>query len=220
MLPMAALIIGLVWTIRAMTLLARPITSPRSPLDRFDGVGRSFIFHVLNQYHISMSSLKLHRIKASGRRLECGLRFITPVVLVSGTTTMAGFGSLASSSVAYRARYGDIRALGVGAMLILSLAFIPAVLSMLSKRAHRISGARQKDYATGLNDMLRRFTALILFRRRRVLLISLIITLLIGAGVLRLRVNTDYLRIFPESSETVQRQRNCTKGLRARRPYR
>lgn len=206
MLPMAALIIGLVWTFGLMTLVDRPVTFATLPLPTvLMAVGSSFIFHVLNQYHISVSKLDSSLDKSEWQAAwNDGLKFITPVVLVSGTITMAGFGSLASSSVPTVRDMGIFEALGVGAMLILSLAFIPAVLAMLSKRALRISGAPQKDYAAWLNNMLRSFTALILFRRRSVLLVSLAITLLIGAGVARLRVNTDYLRIFPESSETVR----------------
>jgi predicted RND superfamily exporter protein len=205
-LPMAALIIGLVWTIGVMSLLGRPITLATLSLPTvLMAVGSSYIFHVLNQYRISMSAL------ADDSDLEVeraawldGLQFISPAVVVSGTTTMAGFAALASSSIPTVRDMGVFEALGAGVMLALSVAFIPAALTLLHREALGRVSAEQKDYATWLNKPLRNITALILFRRRAVLIATLAITLLVGAGAIWLRVNTDYLRIFPPGSETVQ----------------
>jgi predicted RND superfamily exporter protein len=55
-----------------------------------------------------------------------------------------------------------------------------------------------------MNKSLKNISALILFRRRAVLIISLAASLLMGAGVYWMRVNTDYLKIFPRDSEISQ----------------
>lgn len=205
-LPMAALIIGLVWTIGLMSLLERPITLATLSLPTvLLAVGSSYVFHVLNQYRISMSALGVDSDVESERAawLE-GLQFISPAVIVSGTTTMAGFAALASSSIPTVRDMGVFEAAGAGVMLTLSLAFVPAALTLLHREALGTVIAQQKDYATWLNNSLRNITALILFRRRAVLIITMLITLLAGAGAIWLRTNTDYLRIFPRGSETVQ----------------
>jgi predicted RND superfamily exporter protein len=205
-LPMAALITGLIWTIGLMSLLGRPITLATLSLPTvLLAVGSSYIFHVLNQYRISMSSLE--NDSGPGREREAwldGLRFISPAVIVSGTTTMAGFAALASSSIPTVRDMGVFEAAGAASMLLLSLAFVPAALTLLHRDALGRASAQQKDYATWLNGPLRNTTALILFRRRAVLIATLAITLLVGAGAIWLRVNTDYLRIFPPGSDTVQ----------------
>ena len=205
-LPMAALIIGLVWTIGLMTLLDRPITLATLSLPTvLMAVGSSYIFHVLNQYRISMTTLDASSGAESERAAWLdGLRFIGPAVIVSGTTTMAGFGALASSSIPTVRDMGIFEAAGTGFMLALSLAFVPAALTLLHREALGNAGEQHKDYATWLNGPLRNMTALILFRRRAMLIATLVITSLIGAGALWLRVNTDYLLIFPRESETVQ----------------
>ncbi|MFY9609560.1 MAG: MMPL family transporter [Blastocatellia bacterium] len=203
-LPMAALAIGLVWSIGLMSLLDRPITLATLSLPTtLMAVGSSYFFHVLNQYRISMSSLESVP-GAEGERLAWldGLKFIMPAVIVSGTTTMAGFGALASSAVPTARDMGIFLALGVGGMLLLTLLFVPAALVLLPREA--IGREKQKDYATWLNNLLRNITALILFRRRAVLVVFLAATLAIGLGAIFLKVNTDYLKIFPAGSETVQ----------------
>jgi len=205
-LPMCALIIGLIWTIGLMSLLGRPITLATLSLPTtLMAVGSSYIFHVLNQYRVSMSTLGAHHDAQTEQAawLE-GLTFISPAVIVSGTATMAGFGALASSAVPTARDMGIFEALGVLALLVLTVGFIPAALALLPRHALGEAGPEQQDYATWLNSLLVTITALILFRRRSVLLFTLAATLLVGAGAMWLQVNTNYLLIFPRHSETVQ----------------
>jgi len=205
-LPMCALIIGLIWTIGLMSLLGRPITLATLSLPTtLMAVGSSYIFHVLNQYRVSMSTLSAHHDAQSEQTawLE-GLTFISPAVIVSATATMAGFGALASSAVPTARDMGIFEALGVLGLLLLTVGFIPAALSLLPRHALGKAGPEQQDYATWLNSMLVNLTALILFRRRGVLLFTLAATLAIGSGAMWLQVNTNYLHIFPRQSETVQ----------------
>jgi len=206
MLPISALIMGLIWTIGLMSLLGRPITLATLPLPTtLMAVGSSYIFHVLNQYRVSMSTLMPHHDAQSEQTawLE-GLTFICPAVIVSGTATMAGFGALASSAVPTARDMGIFEALGVLALLILTVGFIPAALSLLPRHALGKASSQQQDYATWLNSLLVNITALVLFRRRTVLVVTLAATLVLGAGAMWLQVNTNYLHIFPSKSETVQ----------------
>jgi len=199
-LPMAALLIGLIWTIGLMSLAGRPITLATLSLPTtLMAVGSSYIFHVLNQYRISMSSLRSKR-----RAWLDGLGFIGPAVVVSGTATMAGFGALASSAVPTARDMGIFEAFGVFAMLVLTVAFIPAALSLLRRDALGRVDSSRKDYASWLNRSLSNITAVVLFRGRQVLLATFAATVAIGAGAIFLQVNTDYLHIFPRGSETVR----------------
>ena len=201
-LPMLTLTIGVVWTIGLMGLLNKPFSLATISLPVvLMAIGSSYFFHVLNQYRISMSALAAEADKDAqrGAWLE-GLRFILPAVLVSGMTTVVGFASLTSSPVPAAKDSGFFQAIGVAFMLLLTLFFIPAMLAILPRDAMGQTKAH-KDYATWMNSLLKNITALILYRRRMVLMVFLAATLLIGAGAWRMRVNTDYLKIFPRESE-------------------
>ncbi len=205
-LPMVALGMGLVWTFGLMSLVGRPITIATLVMPTIlMAVGSSYIFHVLNQYRLSIAEPGAAESDAARRAswLE-GLKFIGPAVLVSGTTVMAGFGSHASSDIPTVFDAGIFQAAGVMFMLVLSLTFIPAALALLPPRALGQTRPEKKDYALWLNGWLRTITAFIMFRRRTVLAVSLLLTAAVGAGVAWLRINTDYLRIFPRQSDTVQ----------------
>jgi uncharacterized protein len=206
MLPTIALLIGLIWTIGFMGMLGKPITIATLSLPTvLMAVASSYIFHVLNQYKISMSLLDAEAdAKRQGAAWLEGLKFILPALLVSGATTIAGFASLASSPVPAAKDMGLFQATGVAFMLILTLAFVPAVLTLLPQQALGRIDSGRKDYATWMNKSLKNITALILFRGRAVLLSSLAASLLMGLGAYWIQVNTDYLKIFPRDSEISQ----------------
>lgn len=205
LLPTAALIAGLIWTIGLMSLFGRPFTLATLALPTtLMAVGASYIFHVLNQYRVSMLSLSPDAdLNSEHEAWLKGLSFIGPAVIVSGTATMAGFGALASSTVPTARDMGIFEALGVLALLVLTVAFIPAALHLLPRDALGKTGA-QADYARPLNTLLVNITALVLFRRRAILITAVLITIVIGAGAKWLEVNTNYLQIFPRQSETVR----------------
>jgi len=213
-LPMAALMFGLIWTIGLMSLIGKPITLTTLAIPTvLMAVGGSYMFHVLNQYRVSMSAPAFDA-NTAGKNIAWieGLTFIGPAVIVSGTATIAGFGALASSNVPTVRDMGIFDALGVFAMLVLTVAFVPAVLSVLP--AHALGKVHiRSDYAVWMNLLLHHLTAVILFRKRAVLTISLLLTVVVGAGVAWLRVNTDYLRIFPRQSQTVRDAEEIHKRL-------
>jgi predicted RND superfamily exporter protein len=213
--PLLALLFGLVWTVGIMSAAGRPFTMATLTMPTvLMAVGGSYIFHVLNQYRISMSQIDSAADLARERAAWLdGLKFITPAVVVSGTTTMAGFGAMASSEVPTARDMGIFDALGVLAMLLLTLTFVPAALALLPADVLGRQSSGQKDYATWLNRLLKQATALILYRRRLLLSAFLVATIVTGAGVAWLRVNTDYLRIFPPSSETVQAAEKVSRRL-------
>ncbi len=233
-LPLFALVIGLIWTIGLMSLLGRPITLATLSLPTtLMAIGSSYIFHVLNQYRISMCSVDSSAGADSERAAWlAGLNFISPAVIVSGTATMAGFGALASSAVPTARDLGIFETFGVLALLALTVGFIPAALSLLPRDALGKADSRRRDYLGGqasllhapvgsenrqaggtpalpdyamwLNRSLVHITALVLFRRRAVLVATFATTIVIGIGAIWLQVNTDYLHIFPRGSETVR----------------
>jgi hypothetical protein len=205
-LPMMTMIVGNLWTVGMMSLLGHPFTFATLTMPTVVmAIGSSYVFHVLNQYRISMSRLEADADFAERARAWIdGVKFIGPAVIVSATTTMAGFGALASSRVPTARDMGMFEAIGVFFLLLLSILFIPAALALLPPHAAGRAHNQEKDYATWLNELLRQVTALILYRRPAVLTFFLLITALTGAGAYRLRVNTDYLNIFPRESEVVQ----------------
>jgi len=221
-LPVLALGISLVWVIGLMSLLSRPITLATLSLPTvLIAVGGSYMFHVINQYRLSAAESAppslvaraaggdqpdpAHHYTAADCRQAwtSGLRFIIPAVLVSGLITTAGFGALASSTIPAARDMGLFEAIGVTIVLLLTLTFVPAVLALLPPKAFGHRSHSGCNYARWLTSPLKSITALVLFRSKTVWVVFILLSVLIGAGFFKMQVNTDYLKIFPQSSPTV-----------------
>jgi predicted RND superfamily exporter protein len=228
-LPMGAIMIGITWTLGLMSLMNRPITiaTLSLPIILF-AVGGSYMFHVLNQHRLSMTGgpggSGMGRTSKSVTQGQTwfeplypgagdpkidwlwGLRFILPAVLVSGLTVIAGFGALASSSIPTARDMGLFDTLGVAAILVITITFVPAMLTVIKPERMGISrsGAEHHHHPGLMTRVLGNVTSIVLHRPGLVLAVCGILVLAAMAGLTRLRVNTNYLKIFPASSRMVR----------------
>src|SRR5215471_14943660 len=192
-LPMGAIMIGIIWTLGLMSLMNRPITiaTLSLPIILF-AVGGSYMFHVLNQHRLSMTG----GVGGSGRGRTSksvtqgqtwfeplypgagdpkidwlwGLRFILPAVLVSGLTVIAGFGALASSSIPTARDMGLFDTIGVAAILIITITFVPAMLSVIKPERLGIRRDAIESHHPGLmTRALGNVTSVALYRPMRVM---------------------------------------------------
>jgi predicted RND superfamily exporter protein len=228
-LPMGAIMIGITWTLGLMSLMHRSITiaTLSLPIILF-AVGGSYMFHVLNQHRLSMTG----GVGGPGRggisksvtqgqnwfeplypgagdpKIDWlwGLRFILPAVLVSGLTVIAGFGALASSSIPTARDMGLFDTLGVAAILVITITFVPAMLTVIKPERMGINRTRAEHhhYPGLMTRVLGNITSIVLHRPGLVLGICGILVIAAMAGLTRLRVNTNYLKIFPASSRMVR----------------
>jgi predicted RND superfamily exporter protein len=90
---------------------------------------------------------------------------------------------------------GVVATAGIGYALLLSLLFIPAVLSVIGKSKPVLAEHPSKRH---LMDRLLAFTGSMVNRRpARVILVSTLVMLLSGGGILLLKVDTDLENFFP-----------------------
>jgi predicted RND superfamily exporter protein len=206
LLPLAAILMGLVSSLGLIALVGHKVTITTLSLPTvLIAAGSSYAFHILNQYRISAGAAP-DPAQVRAAWLD-GLAFISPAILASGMTTMAGFGALASSRIPAVRDMGILQSAGIFFMMAFAIVFIPAALSLRGARPKR------SDYAEWLNDPLCNITALILFRQKAILGVTISLTAMLGLGLMRLRVNADYLGLFPSSSETVQSAKKLQERL-------
>ena len=117
-------------------------------------------------------------------------------IIVSATTTMAGFASLLFTGIPTSRDLGLFAASGVGIALLLALGFVPAVLALAPP------GSRALTPTAGrLGHLSQRIAHLVARRRRAIYGITLLVALVSVIGLTRIEVTTDYLRFHPSRSE-------------------
>ncbi|MEN6472817.1 MAG: efflux RND transporter permease subunit [Syntrophaceae bacterium] len=194
-LPLVTVGISTTWTFGVMSLLGWPMTQLTSTLPvLLTAVGTAYGIHVLESV---LSDA------AEGKRGKQGIinaarRVYLPVIM-AGLTTIGGFLSLLTTAVVPIKQLGVLASFGVFAALIISLTFIPAVLSILDSMGREFIPQHHTRHDV-ISPLLKGFTHLAVHRSSAVLSVCLIIILFSVAGMLRLRADMDPITYFKKSS--------------------
>lgn len=161
LLPLATVAISSIWAIGLMALLGVKLTMIATVIPVIlMAVGSAYGIHVISHYYDA--ALSQHRTLSREDYTDLVLRVLKKIslpVILAGLTTMAGFGSLALTSILPVRDFGVFSTFGVLAALVTALTFIPALL--LIRGPHEVKGAtptyRPEDdpIARGLVKVLR-----------------------------------------------------------------
>jgi hydrophobe/amphiphile efflux-3 (HAE3) family protein len=159
------------------------------------------LISVANNYGIYLVSryqeLREYDLPLNGKEM---IRSITGSlnmpILFSGLTTVAGLLGLLAHSIIPARQVGVLAATGVTLALAMSLLLIPALIYLQQK-----PGRNPRPLHDHSNDLISRalgkISTGVIKRPGRVLLVSLVVTLLIGIGIAFLRIDTDQESYFP-----------------------
>ena len=128
-LPLISVAISCTWTMGLMAILKIPITMVTSALPiALMAVSSAYGIHILE--NVLSDSSNGHKGKEG--ILNSLYRVALPVIM-AGLTTVVSFISLCTTSIVPITEFGLLSAFGIFNALIISLTFIPAVLSLLDK---------------------------------------------------------------------------------------
>ncbi|TNF40395.1 MAG: hypothetical protein EP313_04565, partial [Bacteroidetes bacterium] len=117
-------------------------------------------------------------------------------ILFSGLTTIAGLLGLLTHSIIPARQVGILAATGVSLALAMSLLLIPALIYL-----QHTPGRKPLPPPSEKNDLINRalsvISSVVIRRPGKVLLISFVITLLLGTGMVFLKIDTNQENFFP-----------------------
>ena len=191
-LPLLVVILSIVSTFGLMGLLGEKV--------RFVTVIMPvMLIAIANDYGIHLVSHYLGKVgEAPDRdaRMSAWLatRSLSIPILAAGLTTVAGFLTLTSHAIPSARTLGLLSAFGIIVAFILTLTFIPAMLSILPKPPHAIKRFRDGP----LTRMLNGFAGLL--KRHGVALAIVLVIIGVGSmtGIPRIVIDTDPIHYFHE----------------------
>ena len=203
LLPMAVVVVSLIWTLAVMALLGIPLNMMTTALPVFlITVGVADGIHMVSEFKDQFRRLG----SRSGAVLEMLRHMIVPVVMTS-ITTGAGFIVLGYTDVKPIREFGLFVALGVMMAMIVSLVLIPAALALGREKPRRdgnrsiIPGvSRIEDLGLGI---LVGVSELSIQHRGKILAGAMVILVLALFGVTQLRVDNDFVTYFDQKSPIV-----------------
>ena len=125
-------------------------------------------------------------------------------ILVAGVTTIAGLLCLLAHEVVPAERLGILSAAGIAFALLASLAFIPAVLSLLPLAKPVTVAAGGEVGARGLERLLVLNARLVTHHPLAVTLVSVAVMAALVLGIFRLEVDTNPVKYYDADSPVVE----------------
>ena len=197
-LPMVCVISSLVWTLGLIQVTGRSmslVTNIIPPL--LTVIGLAVIVHILNRYDEAYGRIGNSREAV----IESLVHLFRPCFLTSLTTSI-GFGSLALSRIMPIREAGLFAAFGVMSTFLVSITMAPAILSLLkppTPKADRMPSSGAPGDRIGA--LLVRCDRLVKTHPVWILAVSGAFTMAGIGGMLLLRIETNLIEYFRETSE-------------------
>lgn len=181
--PFITVSLAVVWTLGIMAMLAIPFTVSTSGLPIVIlAVGTAYGIHLINRYY---EDVRTGRDKFT--IVQTSIKHVGGAIVMAAVTTIAGFSSLATTSLTAIKHFGQFSAVGVLIALLLTLTLTPAMLVLWRlPRASRM----QKDTSTGQSGMIaplmHRWSRFVIRHQTAVLFVFLAV---IGIAIFLMRSN-------------------------------
>ncbi len=200
-LPLASVLIGVVWTTGVMVLAGSAInigTLVLPPL--LMAIGIAYATHIVSAYYHQITFAYEHHLQGERSRpavVGATMADIRVPVAVASLTTMLGFASLIISPIRAIRDFGIYSVFGVFSIFVVSLGFIPAMLMVMPVPP---LPRREEEQHTWITLLLGRLGYGAVRHRRAVLLATALVCGLGVWGATHIRVETDYLGFFSPTS--------------------
>ncbi len=198
MLPLSAVITGVIWTLGLMSLLGVAInlgTLVLPPL--LVAVGIAYSIHLVSRYYEELAPGRPAAEVVSRALEETRLP-----LSVAALTTLIGFSSLTWSEIPAVRDFGRFSVFGLGMIFVFTVTLVPALLTVLPEPKRGRQNYERRDLITlGLRQLYR----FAVRYRRSVLFAWIVICGLCLWGIRDIKVETDYLQ-FIDSDHPVRQE--------------
>lgn len=197
-LPLITVILTTIWTLGTMALLGFPISLVSTIIPvLMVAVGSAYGIHVIHHYYEERVSglSKQEALNQTSKK-------VGGAVIMAGLTTVAGFGSLATSSINPIKEFGIFTAVGIFYALIISLIGIPSLLKVfkLPKRLRK-NQELDEQKSTIISKLLTKISKLTLSKSKLLLTILVLVFAVSLIGTFSLKVDMNLVGQFKQSNQ-------------------
>ncbi len=196
-LPLITAGIAVVWTLGIMAIFGYEITiiSSMIPVILL-AIGSAYIIHVLN-------SINLNTLKDRKQALIKAMAYIiVPVVLASLTTAIGFISFIFGAYLTMIKNFGIFTSIGIIIALLLSIFFLPALISALSIYKKNVKAPQKIKNNVLSNNILLPLTNLLFKHPKRVLTVWAVLLIISIAGVFMLETTVNITEYFKKDNPT------------------
>jgi len=201
-LPLLTVLISTIWSIGLMAGLGIPLTMVSTIIPvLLIAVGSAYGIHIISHYYDDVKSAGKELTDEEHKEIVLhNVQKVGKAVFLAGLTTIAGFGSLATSKIIPIKNFGSFTALGVFGALIVAVTLIPSIL-LLKKPKVNTEDHSEETFMTKLLMYLYHF-----FTRKKssVILLTTIIMALSIYGTSKVVIDSVLVEFFKQGTPVRQ----------------
>jgi len=202
LLPLLTVVISTIWSIGLMAGLGIPLTMVSTIIPvLLIAVGSAYGIHIISHYYDDVKSAGKELTDEEHKEIVLhNVQKVGNAVFLAGLTTIAGFGSLATSKIMPIKNFGLFTALGVFGALIVAVTLIPSIL-LLKKPKVNTEDHSEETFMTKLLMHLYHF-----FTRKKssVILLTTIIMALSIYGTSKVVIDSVLVEFFKQGTPVRQ----------------
>ncbi len=194
-LPLSTVLFSTIWALGLMSLSGISVSLVTNAIPiLLIAIGSAYGIHMMTKYYEDV-----HDEKSKKDRIKDALKEVGVPIILTGITTAIGFLSFLGAYINMIREFAVFIALGVFFALVITITFIPAVLSLLKVKKIRQNGKKIENTAiTRFMDCLSNF---VLRREKLIVLFAIIIVITAIFGLFRLRREVNMLEYFNKKHE-------------------
>jgi hydrophobe/amphiphile efflux-3 (HAE3) family protein len=193
LLPALTTAVGVVWTVGLMGYFDVPIDIGTIVLPTLlIAVGNAYAMHIVSRYY--------EEAEAGGDardRTRRAVQHLGIPVLVTALTTVLGFASLVVYRISAIRHLGIFAVFGITVLFLLAMTFTAALLAVLRVSEGPKTDQPESRWMADAMDRLGRFD---MRHPVAIVVVSAVVFVVFGVGILFMQVETSYISYFPEDS--------------------
>ncbi len=195
--PLSVVLLSTIWTLGFMALTGTEMSMISTTLPvMLIAIGVADAIHILNDYYHRLGEgVKLDKA------IDTVIKHIGTAIVLTSVTTAVGFLSLVTSPVSQVGEFGLFIGFGVIVALIISVTWIPALLSLTSHAKGKREGSGEEEHGKQGSEILANLGEFVVGHKTLILVVGVLILGVAAYGATLLTVETNTLRFFRPNSD-------------------
>ena len=197
-LPLASLAISIIWLFGSMVLLGMTFNMMMvAIIPLLMGLGVDYPVHLFHEYR---SELK--KGKKPGPAIVASIKDIGLAMFLAIVTTIISFLSFVVGNLVPLRNFGILCAIGIGYTFIIAITFQAAVRYLIDrKKIDRL--IPKNNHKISLDKYMEKFADFILKQSKKIIVITVIITIIMAIGATQVQTTFDMNDFLPEGNESL-----------------
>lgn len=204
-LPLLSLAISIIWLFGTMVILGMTFnTMMVAVVPLLMGLGVDYSVHLFHEY-----KTELKKGKKPGQAIIASIKDVGMAMFLATLTTVIAFLSFLTSTMAPLRNFGILCALGIIYTFITAVTFQAAVRYLLDRKKTKF--VTKNNNKISLDYYMEKFSIFVLKQRKKIIAISIFITIVMALGATQIETKFDMNDFLPEGNESMDLMINISK---------